>query len=168
MPRIVMLLVVALCECGGGGGGEGGDGGIKIIPGIVGRPCANPGRPITDGVAFISGTPDCAGNLCLITAPSPGGYLDHMQSELAMCTAACTTDADCASSLVPSSKCRKLVCAVPSVVPGKENFCCQKLCMCEDDLIPGLNRDGSGPRLERDDQGVPIPNSCRQPNACTF
>lgn len=164
MYRIILLLVVALCECGGGGG----DGRTGMVAGAVGSPCTNPGRPILSGVAFVSGVPDCAGNLCLITAPSPRGLADHMQSELAMCTAACTTDADCASSSVPSAQCSKLVCAVPSIVPGKENFCCQKLCMCEADLTPGLNVDSFGPKLPRDDQGVPVPNSCTQPNSCMF
>lgn len=164
MQRIILLLVVALCECGGGGG----DGKNDMAAGVVGRPCTNPGRPIVDGVAFVSGVSDCAGNLCLITTPSTRGRGDHMQSELAMCTAACVTDADCASASVPSAQCSRLVCAVPSIVPGKENYCCQKLCVCEADLTPGLNADGTGPKLQRDDQGVPVPDSCWRPNACMF
>ena len=168
MYRLSMLVLAALCACGGGGGDGGGDGRTGMATGMVGSPCTNPGRPILNGVVFQSGSADCAGNVCLITAPSESGWADHKQSELAMCTAACTTDADCASARFPSSQCPKLVCAVPSIVPGKENFCCQKLCMCEDDLTPGMNKDGTGAPLPRDDHGVAVPSACMQPNACMF
>lgn len=164
--KITLLLVVALCECGGGGAATGEPAWSRGWS--VGRPCTNPGRPILNGVAFESGAPDCAGNLCLITAPTTRGLADHMQSELALCTGACTTDADCASARLPSAQCSRLVCAVPSVVPGKENFCCQKLCMCQEDLTPGLNADSFGPILPRDDHGVAVPIACVQPNACMF
>ena len=168
MYRLSMLVLAALCACGGGGGDGGGNGRTGMVAGVVGSPCTNPGRPILNGVAFVSGVPDCAGNVCLITAPSESAVADHKQSELAMCTAACTTDAYCASARFPSSQCPKLVCAVPSIVPGKENFCCQKLCMCEDDLTPGMNKDGTGAPLPRDDHGVAVPSACMQPNACMF
>ena len=111
---------------------------------VSGAPlCETQAVRFTDGVGSSAAHRTVRGT-CLITAPSPAAIWTTCNLSW-RCTAACTTDADCVSSLVPSSKCRKLVCAVPSVVPGKENFCCQKLCMCEDDLIPGLNRDGSGP-----------------------
>jgi hypothetical protein len=48
------------------------------------------------------------------------------------------------------------------VVPGADNFCCQKLCMCKDDLIPGFNSNPtSGPNLPVDADGVSIPSACQ-------
>jgi hypothetical protein len=93
----------------------------------------------------------------------------HQSSELAACTAECNTDDDCASaytdpsSTTPVPRCSRFVCAVPSVVPGQENFCCKKLCICESDLEAGFNKDGNGPKLCRDPSGVPIPKFCLPP-----
>ncbi len=64
---------------------------------------------------------ECESRLCLhIAAQSPD-----------LCTGTCATDSDCETD--PASPCKGgFTCAIP-VVTGA--FCCQKLCMCRDELM---------------------------------
>jgi hypothetical protein len=134
----------------------------------IGRICNNPSATVKNGVTFVNPAPDCPSRLCMITPATTNSLAkpDHKSTELSICTAECNTDDDCASQYEGSSRCNKFVCAVASVVPGEENFCCKKLCMCDADLQPGFNSDGSGPKLERDSFGVVIPTACKRANAC--
>jgi len=134
----------------------------------IGRICNNPSAPVKNGVTFVNPAPDCPSRLCMITPPVPAVTGNHKSNELSVCTAECQSDDDCNSQFTDTNRCPKFVCAVPSVVPGEENFCCKKLCMCESDLLAGFNKDGAGPKLERDEFNVPIPSACRKANACTF
>ena len=128
----------------------------------IGRICLNPSAPVKNGVTFVNPAPDCPSRLCMITPKSTVAPPDtsHFTSELSICTAECNTDDDCGSAYTDRSRCPRYVCAVASVVPGEENFCCKKLCVCEYDLQAGFNKDGSGAPLERDKFGVPIPKFC--------
>lgn len=133
----------------------------------IGRLCLNPSSPVTNGVTFVNPAPDCPSRLCMITPKTQQAPTEspHRTGELAVCTAECNTDDDCASSFTggDNPRCGKYVCAVASVVPGEENFCCRKLCMCDTDLAAGFNKDGNGPKLCRDPNGVPIPKFCLPP-----
>jgi len=135
----------------------------------IGRLCLNPSTTVTNGVTFVNPAPDCPSRLCIITPKSQQAPADstHRTSELAVCTATCNTDADCASPYTDNSRCSKFVCAVPSVIPdpNQESFCCQKLCVCETDLQEGFNKDPkNGVQLCRDPGGVPIPKFCLPPD----
>lgn len=127
----------------------------------IGNPCINPGVPVTSGVSFVNNSPFCATGLCLVTPPStlapPSS--PHRSSELAICTRHCQSDADCADAMITSS-CGSYVCAVPSILPGTANHCCEKLCVCATDLVPGYSTDGNGAPLVRDRSSVPIPKAC--------
>lgn len=144
----------------------------------IGRICNNPSSRVTNGVTFVNPAPDCPSRLCMITPPStstdPVPKTNHTTQapnggELAVCTAECNSDDDCASQYAgaDSKTCGKYVCAVASVVPGEENFCCKKLCMCDADLQEGFNKDSkSTVKLDRDEFNVPIPTACKRANAC--
>ncbi|MCS6914800.1 MAG: hypothetical protein RMK29_08125 [Myxococcales bacterium] len=127
----------------------------------------------SSGVSFVNPAPDCPTRLCMVTPPpqSVGNTMASRTGTLAICTTTCETDADCetAEEYKARDRCSKYVCAVPSVVPGEENFCCKKLCTCQDDLIAGFNKDdprGGTPKLPRDAAGVPIPSACNKPTKC--
>ena len=126
----------------------------------IGRICLNPSAMVKNGVTFVNPAPDCPSRLCMITPKSAAAPADnsHSTSELSVCTAECNSDDDCGNA--DKSRCPRDVCAVASVVPGEENFCCKKLCICEYDLQAGFNKDGSGAPLDRDKFGVPIPKFC--------
>lgn len=142
----------------------------------IGRICNNPGPAVSNGVTFVNPAPDCPSRLCMVTPPSisPLAAVDHKQgtgTDLRICTADCNTDDDCASQFANTSRCSKYVCAVPSVIPGEENFCCKKLCMCNADLTAGLNVDdpaGKGNKLPRDEFNVAVPFTCMRPDKCTL
>ena len=137
----------------------------------IGRPCnsldQSGGTTGTSGIRFVNPAPDCPTRLCMVTAPPStitSGATGHT-TELAICTTSCDTNDDCATSsdfTSDKTRCTKYVCGVPSVVPGQDNFCCQKLCMCQDDLIPGFNEDNprGGAHVPRDSSNVPIPSVC--------
>ncbi len=139
----------------------------------IGRPCNSLNRTPQNGVSFVNPAPDCPTRLCMVTPPPNSitpGAMGHPEA-LAMCTSTCDTNDDCATSsdfTSDASRCTKYVCAVPSVVPGQENFCCQKLCVCQDDLIAGFNKDDSRSplKLPRDASGVAIPSTCTKANKC--
>jgi hypothetical protein len=87
---------------------------------IVGQPCriaGDAGNP--QEVIVASPSLDCVSRTCL---HSPGG--DDL------CTASCTSDADCEGAA--DSPCRAgFACAVPVVVGP---FACRTMCVCRDDL----------------------------------
>lgn len=139
----------------------------------IGRPCNSLGRSPASGVSFVNPAPDCPTRLCMVTPPPPTGTTSARPATdtLSMCTNTCATDTDCetAGDFTAADRCKKYVCAVPSVVPGAENFCCQKLCVCQDDLIAGFNKDdprGTLPKLPRDADNVAIPSACTKANKC--
>jgi hypothetical protein len=143
----------------------------------IGRPCNSLGKSPMSGVSFVSPAPDCPTRLCMVTPPPPPASMGSTApargttETLSMCTNSCVTDSDCETSgeFTEKTRCAKYVCAVPSVVPGEENFCCKKLCVCQDDLIVGFNRDdprGVIPKLPRDADGVAIPSACNKANKC--
>jgi len=108
----------------------------------VGRRCFLPNPELDGGVQqTIVGAPalECESSICL-----------HVAGEAPdMCSAKCSQDSDCETS--PESPCAGgFICAVP-VVTG--NFCCERLCICRD-------------QLHLVDAGtVPDPASCDSANA---
>ena len=96
--------------CDTGGGVDGGPGGVSIVS---------------------SSAPECASGVCLL----PGAEKDP-QGTAALCTAGCTTDADCAKGVVgdrndPNDhRCKTgFVCTTPTTVGS---HCCQRMCVCRD------------------------------------
>lgn len=166
--------------------------GVMILAGCVdnqiGRPCNNLGKDPQSGVTFVNPAPDCPTRLCMVTpaiAKVKSGTTctaadcstRHETVSLSMCTAECSSDDDCATAddYKVAERCpsRKFACAVPSVLPGSDNFCCKKMCMCADDLIAGFNKDdpNSVGKIGRDpDTGLPIPVAClpSNPKRCQF
>jgi hypothetical protein len=135
--------------------------GVGCVDNQVGRPCNNLGRSPMNGVSFVNPAPDCPTRLCMVTPPPPTGTTGH-DGTLSICTAECQVDADCETGQDFQKECKagRYVCAVPSVVPGEENFCCKKLCVCADDLIAGFNKEVPGVKLARDDYDTVIPTAC--------
>jgi hypothetical protein len=68
----------------------------------------------------------------------------------ATCTATCDNDGDCDAETKAYCK-AGFVCAVATQAGP---FCCRKLCICRDDLVPGVNSDGIP------DGGTILPFSC--------
>jgi hypothetical protein len=105
-----------------------GSAGCKSNP--VGRVCILSTPEGDGGVAqTIVGSPalECESRTCL-----------HLAGETPdMCTAACSADSDCDTA--PESPCKMgFTCAIP-VVTG--SFCCEKLCICKDQLAAGAVTD---------------------------
>jgi len=99
-------------------------GGCKSNP--VGRPCFV--QSVSDGGAAetVIGSPalECQSRICL-----------HVASKTPdLCTADCSTDADCDTS--PESPCQTGFSCMTPVVTG--DFCCRKLCVCRDYLPGGV------------------------------
>jgi hypothetical protein len=93
--------------------------GCKSNP--VGRKCFLDNPELDGGLPqTIVSSPalECESSICLhIAGKTPN-----------MCSARCSTDADCETS--PESPCKGgFVCAIPVVTGG---FCCEKLCICRD------------------------------------
>jgi hypothetical protein len=114
-------LVVAVC----------GATGCKSNP--VGRVCILSDPEGDGGVPqTVVGSPalECESRTCLhLAGKSPD-----------MCTASCEKDSDCDTA--PESPCKMgFVCAIP-VVTG--SFCCERLCMCKDQLDNGTPADPAG------------------------
>lgn len=162
--RLNLLLLMLATMLGGGTG---------CSDNQIGKTCNNiipPARWPTPGVvSFINPAPDCLTRLCMVTASNAEHAMaDSSGAPYAMCTAECTTDADCATSEdFKKGGCKKYTCAVPSVVPGGD-FCCQKLCTCASDLTPGFNVNDphSVTGLPKDADGVSIPFACTKPDKC--
>lgn len=100
----------------------------------VGRKCQGDVTP--GGTQITKGALECLSHLCYLK----GGVGDSDPPVRQVCTAHCTTDADCAGAetgkgagLCSSS----YVCAVANTVG---DFACEALCICKDDLQPGLNQ----------------------------
>ncbi len=110
-------------------------------PNSIGRTCINPNRDAPVGTQISSPALECPSRLCLIRANAttaanstdcPGGRCT--------CTASCDSDDDCDAETLASCA-NGFACAV---VAATGPFCCRKLCVCRDDLIPGFNVDGDG------------------------
>jgi hypothetical protein len=133
----------------------------------IGRPCNDLNKVPASGVNFVNPAPDCPTRLCMVSPTLSPQQKTRTGSTrtgaLAMCTAFCESNSDCQASdqYTKTDRCKKYVCAIPSVVPGEENFCCRKLCVCEDDLIPGLNtNDERNPGGLMKEGDVVIPTAC--------
>jgi hypothetical protein len=119
-------------------------------PNSIGRPCVNPGGQAVKGVQISSPALECPSRLCLIEpAGASSGNVSGADDGgfRATCTARCNSDSDCDPETTQSCK-SSFVCAVATQVGP---FCCQKVCICKDDLSSS-NSDPDG--------GVKTPAAC--------
>lgn len=112
----------------------------------VGEKCVSPSDGGANGTQIISPALDCPQRMCLIVEGQAGN------PARSTCTATCSSNGDCGGktdkndpTLCPS----KFVCAVATVVG---DFCCRKMCICQDDLTAGFNVNVDG--------GVETPIAC--------
>jgi hypothetical protein len=126
-------------------------------PNSIGRPCVNPGGQAVTGVQLSSPALECPSRLCLIEpAGASSGNVQQTDGGAfrATCTATCNNDGDCSPETNQycqdsSGKPLGFVCAVAA---KSGPFCCQKVCICKGDLVPGEN--------ENPDGGAMIPFAC--------
>ncbi len=117
----------------------------------VGRPCgAGTDGGVGNGILLRADAVECPSRLCLEERQGGG-------TARATCTVNCVSDDDCGDALLgPAGQglCDgAFVCAVATVVGP---FACQRLCVCDHDLVCGYNSD---------ERGVPItPTSCPAPS----
>jgi hypothetical protein len=128
--------------------------GVGILacnPNSIGRPCVNAQGSAVGGTQISSPALECPSRLCLIQPPnaSSGTSGDTDGGARATCTAPCGSDSDCDPETTAFCK-AGFVCAVAA---DTGPFCCRKLCICRDDLIPGKNTDPV-------DGGTVVPFSC--------
>jgi hypothetical protein len=108
----------------------------------IGRACVNPGGQQVAGTQLSFPALECPSRLCLIepVGAANGNIVDVDGGVRATCTARCDHDSDCEAET--NDLCGSgFVCAIATDVG---DFCCQKLCMCRDDLQPGKNVDVDG------------------------
>jgi hypothetical protein len=123
---------------------------VACNPNSIGRPCVNPGKQRVEGVQVSSPALECPSRLCLIASTqtdsaNAAGTADG--GVRATCTARCQHDSDCDAETKAFCK-SGFACAVAmSVGP----FCCEKLCICRDDLT-STNSDPDG--------GTRLPETC--------
>jgi hypothetical protein len=101
----------------------------------VGRPCTNPTSTTVPvgGALVASPALECESRLCLI---------ENQSIQRQTCTEQCTSTAQCQADTLTTNSCSSgFVCAVATVVGS---FKCRMLCVCKDDLVCGVNRDGAG------------------------
>lgn len=103
-------------------------------PNSIGRPCINPNNNLAKDPQISSPALECPSRLCLIQPPGVDSTTSESRNT---CTARCESDDDCDAET--KDKCaRGFACAV-AVTVG--NFCCEKMCVCRDDLRVGFNVD---------------------------
>jgi hypothetical protein len=127
-------------------------------PNSIGRPCINPQNSAPGGTQVVSPALECPSRLCLI---QPSTATSTQGTSRNTCTASCESDDDCQAETTEYCQ-RGFVCAVATQVG---NFCCKKLCVCRDDLVPGFNVVGEG-----DTAMTVTPHSCdpSQPGSITM
>ncbi len=124
-----------------------GAGFLACNPNSIGRPCVNPEGSAVQGTQVSSPALECPSRLCLIQPGQLGSDTDG--GSRATCTAECQSNGDCDPETNKFCK-AGFACAIASTAGP---FCCRKLCVCRDDLVPGVN-------LDPIDGGVQIPHSC--------
>ena len=122
---------------------------VALLPGAgctdlgVGRKCLAPGD--VQQVQISAPALECMSRLCYLKADNSTPPV----LQRSVCTARCTTDEDCKGALVgqDTGLCgSSFVCAVASSVnlgTKEQNFACQAICICKDDLEPGKNKDST-------------------------
>ncbi len=120
-------------------------------PNSIGRPCVNPQNQAVGGTQISSPALECPSRLCLIQPPnaSSGTTGDTDGGSRATCTAPCNSDGDCDPETTAFCK-SGFACAVAAAAGP---FCCRKICVCREDLIPKFNQDPQ-------DGGTIIPFAC--------
>lgn len=117
-------------------------------PNSIGRPCVNPLGSDVRGTQISSPALECPSRLCLIQPPNASSIATSDGGARATCTATCNHDSDCPAET--KQYCKEFVCAVAATAG---DFCCRKLCICKDDLVPGVNEDPI-------DGGTMLPTAC--------
>jgi hypothetical protein len=125
---------------------------LSCNPNSIGRPCVNAAMSVPSGTQVSSPALECPSRLCLI---QPGSVAGADGGSHSTCTAGCSSDDDCEAENLSQCKTAdgkqsRFVCAV-AVQAGP--FCCRRMCVCREDLIPGVNQDPV-------DGGVIKPFSC--------
>jgi hypothetical protein len=120
MRTSLLLCVLALSACD---------------PSSIGRPCVNPNDNPPSGTQLSSPALECPSRLCLIQQLDGG--TPNLGASRNTCTAACSSDSDCAAET--AELCASgFRCAVATDVGP---YCCRKLCVCADDLRETFNRE---------------------------
>jgi hypothetical protein len=116
-------------------------------PNSIGRPCVNPQGSAVLGTQISEPALECPSRLCLIQPPAAQSSIDG--GSRAVCTAECQSNGDCDPET--TKYCAKgFACAVAAAAGP---FCCKKVCICKEDLVPGVNQDPV-------DGGTILPHSC--------
>jgi hypothetical protein len=103
-------------------------------PNSIGRPCVNPNDNPPSGTQISSPALECPSRLCLIQAiNTPGSDMGNSRNT---CTASCSSDSDCEAETKESCA-AGFRCAVATEIGP---FCCEKLCICADDLVETFNK----------------------------
>ena len=125
-------------------------------PNSIGRPCVNAAGSVPAGTQVSSPALECPSRLCLIQPPgASSASLGDGGLARSTCTAECENDDDCSAETGEHCKTAdgrqsRFVCAVAT---QSGPFCCRRLCICREDLVPGVNQDPI-------DGGVQKPFSC--------
>ena len=121
---------------------------IACNPNSIGRPCVNPQGSDVRGTQISSPALECPSRLCLIQPPAANSSVDGGGAR-ATCTAECDNTGDCDPET--HKYCQAgFACAIAATAGP---FCCRKVCVCREDLVPGVNQDPV-------DGGVITPHSC--------
>lgn len=126
---------------------------VACNPNSIGRPCVNPQGSDVRGTQVSSPALECPSRLCLIS-PANANHTEPVLGDggtqpVAVCTAECNNTGDCDPET--HKYCTQgFTCAI---VTTAGPFCCKKLCVCREDLQPGVNQDPI-------DGGTIIPHSC--------
>jgi hypothetical protein len=129
----------------------------------VGRKCIIP-TPDAGvlGTQISSPALECPTRLCLIQGDTSG------MVTRATCTAKCETDGDCASAVLQDPNkpdpqlCKSgFKCAVATTAGSLK---CQKLCVCKEDLVCGVNGDADGGGITP----MNCPNPTQPTPSCTM
>jgi hypothetical protein len=119
-------------------------------PNSIGRPCQNPGGQAVGGTQVSSPALECPSRLCLIEAAgtATGNVTGVDGGFRSTCTALCNSDGDCDPETTALCK-SGFACAVATQTGP---YCCQKMCICREDLSP-TNTDVDG--------GTKTPEACQ-------
>ena len=129
-------------------------------PNSIGRLCVNPQNTAPLGTSIVSPALECPSRLCLITPTTDPAFSNTGRTT---CTAQCGSNSDCQAE--SKEACASgFACAVATTVGS---FCCEKVCICRDDLIADVNKDRATPyniitppACEPSTPDAPNPSTC--------
>ncbi len=102
-------------------------------PNSIGRLCVNPQKTAPTGTSIVSPALECPSRLCLIAPTTDTAFAATGRTT---CTAQCGSNSDCQAETKEACA-TGYACAVATQVGA---FCCEKVCVCRDDLVAGFNK----------------------------